>query len=241
MEGWLVGLIVMMAVGVTVIVFGALWDRTRNRRLGQQMLSPPQRPIPHFDPQTPQPQYLSELQARRSAPATDAALDEETRHRLRTAIKDVEPLPIGYASADFVTDPATGWAVAQRPRVLVCTHHIPALREILPALEAVQLSPHPLVLVAPGFDPEVLATLEVNRLQHLVEVVAVVAGDGVREVVAQRCGATPVDAFDLKAGYLPGSAYGSIAWWISDQRRTWLLTDGGTGDRGPQGQIAADS
>src|SRR5690349_19373307 len=107
MDPWTVGIVVVIAVGVVVIVLGAVYDRRRNRRAAREMLSPPDRTIPRFAPETPAPHYLSELQARRrpaGARATDlspADRDELTR-RLRDP--DTVSVPAGMASADFVTD-----------------------------------------------------------------------------------------------------------------------------------------
>lgn len=228
MEGWQIGLIVMMAVGVAVILFGALWDRARTQRREREMLSPPARTIPEFHPETPAPHYLSELAARRTTPASEEALDEATRGRLREAVDTAEPVAAGYAGPDFVTDSPTGWAVLRRPRVLVCGQAVATIRELLPALESVQLSQHPLVIVAPDFEPAVLSTLKVNRLRHLIDILAIRAPGGVRDAIIDRCGGAPVEWSDLRAGYLPEAAYGSIGWWISDARHSWLLGEDAT-------------
>ena len=66
----LLGLIAIIVLGLAAIVFGAIRDRRLNERRRREMLAPPQRDIPRFSPDTPQPAYLSELQAHR--PPADA-------------------------------------------------------------------------------------------------------------------------------------------------------------------------
>jgi hypothetical protein len=226
-DAWTLGLVVLVVVGLGVIVFGALWDRARNRRRAEEMLAPPERVIPHFRPDTPAPQYLSELQARR-APATAAApaLSTGERAELGRRLEDGGSVTIGtgYASSDFVTDPTSGWAVLDEPVVLVCADPVASIRELLGVLERMVLSQTPLVVVAPDLAPEVIATLEVNRIQRRLALVVVVApDDGERAVVARACGATPTDRSDRQAGYLPPSVLGRCARWVSTVRTSHVL------------------
>ncbi|HKN43267.1 MAG TPA: hypothetical protein VJW23_05040, partial [Propionibacteriaceae bacterium] len=65
MDPWSIGLIALIVVGLAAIIFGALWDRRRNKRRAAEMLAPPARSIPRFKPDAPAPHYLSDLQARR--------------------------------------------------------------------------------------------------------------------------------------------------------------------------------
>jgi hypothetical protein len=226
-DAWSLGLVVLVLVGLGAIVFGALWDRARNRRRAEEMLAPPERVIPHFRPDTPAPQYLSELQARR-APATAAgpALSTGERAELGRRLEDGGSATIGtgYASSDFVTDPTSGWAVLDEPVVLVCADPVASIRELLGVLERMVLSQTPLVVVAPDLAPEVIATLEVNRIQRRLALVVVVApDDGERAVVAQACGATPTNRSDRQAGYLPPSVLGRCARWVSTARTSHVL------------------
>ena len=71
MEGWQLGLIAVLVIGVAAIVFGAVRDRRINERRRREMLAPPERSIPKFSPDAPTPNYLSELQARRPPPDAD--------------------------------------------------------------------------------------------------------------------------------------------------------------------------
>ena len=65
MDPWTIGLIVLVIAGLGAIIFGALWDRGRNKQRAAEMLAPPARTIPQFHPDAPAPHYLSDLQARR--------------------------------------------------------------------------------------------------------------------------------------------------------------------------------
>ena len=176
MDLWQVGLIVVIVVGFGLVVFGALWDRARNRRRAREMLSPPPRTIPQFRPDAPAPHYLSDLQARRRRTGTDGtALTAEERERINRQIADAQTVtvPTGYASRDFVTDPTSGWAVLDHPAVLVCADPVDSIRELLPVLERLIMTGTPLVVARPGLSAEVRATLEVNAIQQTMRLLAV--------------------------------------------------------------------
>ena len=228
MDGWTLGLVVLVVVGLGVILFGALWDRARNQQRAAEMLAPPSRTIPGFRPDAPSPRYLSELQARRApAEAATTGLSDADRATLTRRIEEDGTVSIsaGYASADFVTDPASGWAVLDQPVVLVCADPVASMRELLGLLERMTLSRTPLVVAAPDVAPEVLATLEVNRIQQRLSVVVVLVRDeDVRSRVAQACGATPTERADRQAGYLPPAVLGRCARWVSTSSHSHVLT-----------------
>jgi hypothetical protein len=226
-DAWSLGLVVLVVVGLGVIVFGALWDRARNRRRAEEMLAPPERAIPHFRPDAPAPRYLSELQARRPPSSASApTLGTDERAELSRQIQDGATVSIGtgYASGDFVTDASSGWAVLDQPAVLVCADPVASVRELLGVLERMALSQTPLVVVAPAMAKEVLATLEVNRIQRRVSVVvAIVRDDDERARIEHACGATPTDRPDRQAGYLPPSVLGRCGRWVSTARTSHVL------------------
>src|SRR6478735_6630070 len=162
-DPWTVGIVALIVLGVVVITFGALSDRRKNRRAAREMLSPPDRSIPHFAPETPAPNYLSELQARRRpAAARSAGLSAADRQEISSRINDpaTVSVPVGMASPDFVTDQPNGWAVLEHPYVLVCSEPVATVREILTVLERVLPTGRPLVVVAPALLGEVRSTLE---------------------------------------------------------------------------------
>jgi hypothetical protein len=226
-DGWTLGLVLLVVVGLGLIVFGALWDRAKNRRRAEEMLAPPERTIPQFRPDAPPPHYLSDLQARRppeSAPP--AALGEDDRVTLQRRLDDGSHPVIGtgYASADFVTDREAGWAVLDGPAVLVCADPVSSIRELLGVLEQMALSRTPLVVVAPEMASEVLGTLEVNHIQRrlaLLVVLAPAAAD--RAAVVEACFATATERADRQAGYVPSTVLGRCDRWVSTARASHLL------------------
>jgi hypothetical protein len=223
---WQVGLVAVIVVGLGLIVFGALWDRSRNRRRAVEMLAPPPRTIPQFRPDAPAPHYLSDLQARRRpADATPAVLTAEDRQTITRQIADTQTvtIPAGYASKDFVTDPATGWAVLDRPAVLVCAEPVEAIRELLTALEQLNMSRTPLVIVAPSLAAEVLATLEVNQIQQTMQLLAVTPDAPALSALATATGATILDRADLRSGYVTPGQLGRCERWVSTAKASHVI------------------
>lgn len=234
MEGWTIGLLAVLIVGALLVGYGALSDRAKNRRAATTMLAPPERSIPAFDPASPPPRYLSELQARR--PPTEAAsteLSAEQRQQLERQIAEptTNRLDAALISRDFVTDAHTGWAVLTEPRVLVCAEPVEALRELMPALEAVKAAGAPLVVAAPFLAAEVATTLEVNTIQQTLRVVGVTASAAVLRQTAEATGTEPVTRVDLQSGYLSLDRLGRCGCWVSDNRRSYVLDPPTT--RGP--------
>jgi hypothetical protein len=223
---WQVGLIAVIVIGLGLIIFGALWDRARNRRRAAEMLAPPPRNIPQFRPDAPAPHYLSDLQARRprATAATTAltAADRDTINRQIAAAQTVT-VPSGYASKDFVTDPNSGWAVLDRPAVLVCAEPVEAIRELLGVLEQLIMSRTPLVIVAPAVAAEVLATLEVNQIQRTMQLLAVTLDATKLSAVASACGATIMDRADLRSGYAPAELLGRCERWVSTAKTSHMI------------------
>jgi hypothetical protein len=223
---WQVGLIAVIVIGLGLIIFGALWDRSRNRRRAAEMLSPPPRTIPQFRPDAPAPHYLSDLQARRQPAARKpAALTAEDRETISRQIADTQTvtIPAGYASKDFVTDPSSGWAVLDKPAVLVCADPVETIRELLGVLEQLNMSRTPLVVVAPGVAPEVLATLEVNQIQQTMQLLAVTPEASELSALATACGATIMDHADLRSGYAPPGQFGRCERWVSTAKASHVI------------------
>ena len=225
MDPWTVGLAFLVILGLAVVVYGAMADRAKNRRAAREMLSPPPRDIPRFRPDAPAPHYLSELQARRPpADAKPVALSPGERESLRSQLETAAAVSAGFASCDFVTDPASAWAVLDNPVVLVCAEPVTTLRELLPVLERLLVARHPLVLVAPGLAPEVLKTLEVNVIQQTMQVLAVTVADADdRRGIAEATGAEPTSRADLQSGYLAATTLGRCGRWVSTAERSYLL------------------
>lgn len=217
-QAWVVAMVVVLAVALALTIYGALHDRTLNRRRAEEMLGPPQRAIPHLPEDARSPAYVTEAQARRRPTARGAVPFDELGERPA----DVE-VGVGYASEDFVTDEGRHEVVLDDPLVLVCADDVDTVRELLPALEIALRSGRPLVVVAPVFGSEVLGTLEVNAIQGKVPGVAVVADEPNRTTIAASTGAVPVDRTDRRSGWLDPAALGRLARWTSTRTRSRLV------------------
>lgn len=225
-DPWSIGLIVLIVVGLVAIIFGALWDRRVNKRRAAEMLSPPKRTIPHFKPDAPAPHYLSDLQARRrpeNAERTD--LSDAERQSVSQQLTDPSTVTIdaGYASRDFITDSRSGWAVLDRPAVLVCGDPIQTFRELLGTLEKMILGRTPLIIVAPAIAPEVLATLEVNAIRQTMRLLAVICDEARLSAIAAACQAMILDRSDRQSGYLGPDQLGHCERWISTDTSSHLV------------------
>ena len=226
MDPWTVGIIVVIAVGIAVIAFGAVYDRRKNRRRTREMLSPPDRPIPHFAPDAPAPDYLSELQARRR-PATvrSAALTTAERDEITAQLADPTTITVevGMVSADFVTDSTRGWAVLDHPYVLACSEPIGTIREILGVLEQVMPTGRPVVVAAPDLRGDVRGTLEVNAIQQTMTLLAVQVGGDDLDRIARTAGTALIPRVDLVSGWVGVDRLGSCARWVSTATTSHLI------------------
>ncbi len=226
-DPWIVGLVALVVIGLGAIVFGALSDRAKNRRRAAEMLAPPQRSIPRLAADAAPPSYLSDLQARRPpAPTTARPRSEQAAVTQQLSRPETTKISVGYASKDFVTDPAAGWALLDGPAVLVCADEIASIRELLPTLEKLMAAKRPLVVVAPSIAREVRATLEVNQIRRLLAVLAVeVVDEADRQRLAERSGATITTRSDRQAGYVLPSHLGRVDRWVSTKQESFLIGD----------------
>jgi len=82
----------------------------------------------------------------------------------------------GYISAYFITDSEHMEAVISEPYILINEKKISAAQDIVPILEKlVQLGKRELVIIAEDIDGEALATLVLNKLRGMLNVLAVKA------------------------------------------------------------------
>jgi chaperonin GroEL len=82
----------------------------------------------------------------------------------------------GYISAYFITAPETMEAVITEPYILIYDKKISAAQDIVPVLEKlVQIGKRDLVIIAEDVDGEALATLVLNKLRGMLNVLAVKA------------------------------------------------------------------
>jgi hypothetical protein len=235
-DPWTVGLVAVIVVGLAVILYGALADRARNRRAAEQILAPPERTIPQFRPDSPAPHYLSDLQARR--PSTDPdrdALSGADREQLAAEIRDPGTVRVaaGFLSGDFISDKASGQAVLDAPRILVCSDRVESTRELLGVLEKLILSRTPLVVVAPALSDEVRGTLEVNQIQGTMRLLAVLVPDaGQRQAIADATLAQVRDRSDLQSGFVWVEHLGTCRRWVSTNKSSFLVGVPQPGDAG---------
>jgi chaperonin GroEL len=93
----------------------------------------------------------------------------------------------GYISAYFITDSARMEAALDEPYLLITDRKISAITDIVPVLEKlVQTGRKELVIIAEDVDGEALATLVVNKLRGILNVLAVKApgfGDRRKEML----------------------------------------------------------
>ena len=81
----------------------------------------------------------------------------------------------GYISPYMVTDPERMEAVLDEPYILLFEKKISSVQDLIKPLESVARSGKPLVIISEDVDGEALATLVVNKLRGILNVVAVKA------------------------------------------------------------------
>ena len=104
----------------------------------------------------------------------------------------------GYLSPYFINNQESMTADLEQPYILLHDSKIANIRDLLPALEAVQKAGKPLLIIAEDIEGEALATLVVNNMRGIVKVAAVKApgfGDrrkAILEDIAVLTGATVI-------------------------------------------------
>jgi chaperonin GroEL len=120
---------------------------------------------------------------------TDGVITVEESKTMAFETEYVEGMQFdrGYVSAYFVTDATRMESVLEEPYLLITDKKISAIADILPTLEKVlQTGKKDLLIVAEDVDGEALATLVVNKLRGIVNVLAVKApgfGDRRKEML----------------------------------------------------------
>ncbi|MFT4217104.1 MAG: hypothetical protein QM619_07965 [Micropruina sp.] len=222
MDWW--GIAIILVLGIAVVTYGALDDRRKTRERDAAMAAPPKRDIPRFEPSREPPQYLSEGEARTrpaGLPASD--LTDQQRADLTKALDAAPSIQAGIPDGRFVTDAASGWAVASDPLVVLCGDPVTTIRELLPVLEKAQRAGRPLALAAPEFGPEVIDTLAANTVRSKEQCIPVVVTANQSAQLAEHTLATPLARGDLQAGWVPEESLGTVATWVSSRDRSWLV------------------
>src|SRR5215469_1316311 len=119
----------------------------------------------------------------------DGVITVEESRGINFETEYVEGMQIdkGYSSAYFVTNAEKMEALIDDPYILITDKKISAVQDILPVLEQLtQLGRREIVIIAEDVDGEALATLVVNKLRGILNVLAVKApgfGDRRKEML----------------------------------------------------------
>ncbi|CAL9234605.1 unnamed protein product [Arabidopsis halleri] len=107
----------------------------------------------------------------------DGVLSIESSSSFETTVEVEEGMEIdrGYISPQFVTNPEKLLAEFENARVLITDQKITAIKDIIPILEKTTQLRAPLLIIAEDVTGEALATLVVNKLRGVLNVVAVKA------------------------------------------------------------------
>jgi chaperonin GroEL len=107
----------------------------------------------------------------------DGVITVEESKGTETTLDVVEGLQFdkGYISPYFVTDAERQEASLDNPLILLFEKKISSAQDLVPLLEKVSQSRRPLLIIAEDVDGEALATLVVNKLRGILNVVAVKA------------------------------------------------------------------
>ncbi|MGH0054385.1 MAG: chaperonin GroEL [Sphaerochaetaceae bacterium] len=107
----------------------------------------------------------------------DGVITVEESKTIETTTDFVEGMQFdrGYLSAYFCNNRDTMTAVLDDPFILIYDKKISNMKELLPVLEKVAQASKPLLIIAEDVDGEALATLVVNSVRGILNVVAVKA------------------------------------------------------------------
>lgn len=144
----------------------------------------------------------------------------------------------GYASAYFVSDSTRMEAVIEKPAILVTDKKISSLKDILKVLEELAASgKKDVVIIADDVEGEALASLVLNKMRGMLNVLAVKApgfGDRKKEMlhdIAAVTGATVItEELGLKLDDATSAHLGKADKIIASKDKTIII--GGKGDQG---------
>jgi chaperonin GroEL len=107
----------------------------------------------------------------------EGVITVEEAKGLETTLDVVEGMQFdrGYLSPYFVTNPEKMVCEMEEPMILINESKISNMKDLLPVLEQVAKMSKPLVIIAEDVDGEALATLVVNKLRGILNVVAIKA------------------------------------------------------------------
>jgi chaperonin GroEL len=107
----------------------------------------------------------------------DGVITIEESKGTDTTVNVVEGMQFdkGYISPYFVTDPERMEAVLENAVILIFEKKISNVQDMLPVLEKIASSRAPLMIISEDVDGEALATLVLNKIRGVLQVVAVKA------------------------------------------------------------------
>lgn len=108
---------------------------------------------------------------------TDGVITVEESKSMGTNLEVVEGMQFdkGYVSPYMVTDAEKMEAVADDALILITDKKLTSIADLVPVLEKVARSGKPLVIIAEDVEGEALATLVVNKLRGVLNVIAIKA------------------------------------------------------------------
>ena len=166
----------------------------------------------------------------------DGVITVEESKSLGTTLDVVEGMQFdrGYLSAYMVSDTEKMEAVLENPLILITDKKITNIQELVPILEQVMKMGRKLLVIAEDVEGDALATLVVNKLRGVLDIVAVKApGYGERrkamlEDIAALTGATVIASelgYDLKEA--TADMLGTAATVKVDKDNTVIVGGGG--------------
>lgn len=214
----------ILVLGVAVVSYGALRDRTRRQEDQARLSAPPDRVIPGLAPQATAPRYLDPVAARLPISPDRDRLDDQEQRAVDDALAARDPLlDSGWLRPGFAAQNDDGRAVLGDASVIVVDGPISDTRHAVALLDLTRRSHRGLVIVADGFSDAVAEVLEINTQRGAVDVVAVRTDRAGRETVLAAAGGQAVELTDLQAGYLPAEHLGRAGRWVSTRDHSWLL------------------
>ncbi|MDR0849004.1 MAG: hypothetical protein LBN10_08205 [Propionibacteriaceae bacterium] len=211
-------LVIPLAVGALALVaVGFFVDRGVYKRRRAILESPPDSPI--LDSTEP-PTYID---ATTLVSAPPEPLSDQRRQDILTRLESAPSVKGGYASPDFITDPASGWSVVEDARVLVVDEASDP-RDVYSVLASVQESGRGFVLVSPVLGDEVVEWLAMNAKSGVARCLGVRVDDlSEAESAASAVHSQVTTWADVKSGYVPAPVIGSCAAWVAGKNTSWVL------------------
>jgi chaperonin GroEL len=168
----------------------------------------------------------------------EGVISVEESKTTETALEVVEGMQFdrGFVSPYFITDAERMEAILEDPFILLSDRKISALRDMIPLLEQVAKSGHPILVVAEDIEGEALATLIVNQIRSVLKCCAVKApgfGDRRKSMLEDMAvltgGQVISEDLGLKLETVTVQQLGRAARVVIDKENTIII--GGKGNR----------